>query len=194
MKTKHLVLSIAAVVMILLLVAFSLLTAENASASERTAEQPYPVVLPTMSLIGLTAHCDGSVDGRRNTLANLWTSFGETKAFNSDPAIYRKKIYVVFYDHQPNTAGYSIFIGYGVISWLQSHITINNQSVVLMDIPKGDYYGFDVRGTSTNSIIKGWGDLYNNYPNDAKQRAIEVYTLDGDNYSVQNVTLYLKKQ
>ncbi|MEG0499491.1 MAG: GyrI-like domain-containing protein [Rikenellaceae bacterium] len=198
MKTKHLALSIAAVVMIALLIVFTLLTAESASASEgnseRSIEQVYPVVLPNMSLIGLTATCDGTVDGRRNTLANLWEAFGATKALNNDPAIYRQKIYVVFYGHQPNTAAYSIFIGYGVISWLQKDFTIDNKSIVMMDFPKGNYYGLDIRGTSTNSIIKGWNQLYNTYPNDISHRAMEIYTLDSDNYSVQNVTLYLKKQ
>lgn len=194
MKTKHLVLSIAAVIMIALLIAFSLITAESAAATERSTEQVYPVVLPNMSLIGLTATCDGTVDGRRNTLANLWKSFGATKAFNNDPAIYRKKIYVVFYDHKAGASGYSIFIGYGVISWLNKDFTISNKSIVMMDFPKGNYYGLDIRGTSTNSIIKGWGQMYNTYPNDVSHRAMEIYTLDSDNYSVQNVTLYLKKQ
>lgn len=195
MKTKHLVLSIAAVVMILLLLVVSIYSAESAKASSRQTDIPYPVTLPSMSLVGISGDCDGTVDGRRNTLASLWAKFGETQAFNNDPAIYRKKIYVVFYNQRPGESnGYSIFIGYTTIGWLQKELTINNQSVVVMDFPKGDYYAMDVKGTSTNNIIKSWGSLYDAYPNDVKHLALEVYTLDSDSYTVQNVTLYLKKK
>lgn len=195
MKTKHLVLSVAAVVMILLLLVVSIYSAENVNASSRQTEMAYPVTLPSMSLVGLSADCDGTVDGRRNTLASLWTKFGETKAFNNDPAIYRKKIYVVFYNHKPAVStGYSIFIGYTTIGWLRNELIIGNKSVVMMDFPKGNYYALDVRGTSANNIIKAWGDLYNSYPNDVSNLALEAYTLDSDTYSVQNVTVYLKKK
>lgn len=198
MKTKHLVLSVAAIVMIILLLVFSLLTAETAAASsngnpDRTEVQPYPVTLPTMTLVGLTAPCDGTVDGRRNTLADLWTSFGKVKAFNNDPAIYRLKIYVMFYNHSKTDNTYSIFIGYSVVNWLRNELIINNKSVMLMDFPKGNFNALDVRGTSVNGIIKSWDSLYGAYPNDDNHLGIEAYTLDSDNYSVQNVTLYLKK-
>lgn len=195
MKTKHLVLSVAAVVMIVLLLVVSIYNAQSAKASSRQTQIAYPVTLPSMSLVGISADCDGTVDGRRNTLAALWTTFGETKEFNDDPAIYRKKIYVVFYNHSPGVrTGYSIFIGYTTISWLRNELVINNKSVVVMDFPKGNYYALDARGTSANSIIKAWGDLYNSYPNDVSNLALEAYTLDSDSYSVQNVTIYLKKK
>lgn len=180
---------------ILLLLAFvtTMLLSQQTQAQEKSKEQLYPVNLPTMSLIGLTSSCDGTIDSRRNTLEQLWAAFGKSQVFKGDDAIYRKKIYVVYYNHQPQSKAYSIFIGYLFVDWLGGKVTVKNQSTVVLDIPKGPYWAFDVRGTSANSIIKAWSMIYQSLPNDANKRSMEVYNLDSDNYTVQNVTLYVSK-
>lgn len=161
----------------------------KANASKST--QSYPVVLPTMSLLGLTGHCDGTLDSRRTVLANLWKNFGETNIFNGEKGLYRRKIFVVYYNHTPE-GGYSIFIGYTIINWLRSEITLGGNSLVVLDFPKGNYLAYDSPSSSTNGVIKSWENFYSMYPNDVRNRALEVYDLDADSYTVENVTLYLK--
>ena len=159
------------------------------TTQQKSETEAYPVTLPTMSLVGLTQPCDGTIDGRRSVLTKLWTAFEGTQSFEKDNAIYRKKIYVIYYNHSKENAGYSIFIGY----LFNSEVKVKDQSTVVIDIPKGDYWAYDARGTSANAIIKAWDIMYYKYPNEKNNRAMEVMTLDSDNYTVQNVTLYLKK-
>ena len=196
-KMKKIILLVVAIMTISVVPQFA--NAKNAtppkskSSAQKSKQEVYPVTLPTMSLIGITSTCDGTVDGRRNVLAQLWTTFGDTQSFKKDPAIYRKKIFVLYYNHSKETGSYSIFIGYLFNNWLRSEINVKNKSAVVLDIPTNDYWAYDSRGTSADALIKSWDVMYTTNPKDVNNRGMEVMTLDSDNYSVENVTLYLKK-
>lgn len=205
-KNGNSFLNIVVFMMILLVVAYIILTVESVEAADRrvsiessSTEQSseiYPVTLPTYTLVGIEEKCDGSVDGRRMVLASLWDRIGESTTLSDQPAIFNKKIFVLFYKHDLATDGaYTIFMGYSVVDWLRNHVTLkDDNSAVIVDLPTAEYWGYDVKGTTSRSVIKGWGYMYENYPKDSSQTALEIYNLDEGTLYPQNVTLYLKKR
>lgn len=181
-----------------------LLTIESAQATayvanleeiSQDAPEIYPVTLPTYTLVGIEQKCDGTVDGRRLALASLWEQIGESTTLSDQPAIFNKKIFVLFYKHDPSVdQSYTIFMGYSVVNWLKNSVTLkDNTSAIIVDLPTGDYWAYNVKGTTSRSVIKAWGYMYENYPDDSSQTALEIYNLNEGTLYPENVTLYLKK-
>ncbi len=159
-----------------------------------TGTLSYPVKLPSYTFVGLISNYNGTIIDRQNVLAKLWSRFGEESELSKNPDIYNKKIFVLYYNLKTlNGEQPMIFIGYSIKNYLRKKVNIKNSDTIVLDIPTGSYWGYDVKGTSTIQILKAWDFLYKAHPNEKKNRSLEVYNLDAANYVVENVTIYIQQ-
>lgn len=197
-QKKHLLLTLVALLMMVLIILFSIISASTAEAKtnepRKTPSVPYSVVMPTMSYVGLTAQSDGTVIGDQQALTTLWSSFAEHTVDSPLPAVNRQEIVVVYFStKQKEGSSYSVFIGYPVVAALTSYVTIDSKEAVLLDMPAADYWALRVDGTITGGVIKAWNELFGLYPDCVQNTAMEIYSLRNNSYSVENITIYLKK-